>query len=841
MDTEFKSYVDNVLIPNLYQSIDVAFPDMQFVRRGNRWCSPLKMDGSQPKRPTKEKTVIKASHPYALHEGGEDSVCIITWAQKKFGCSTYTEATKVLCQKIGLPAPPCNSQEEEAYRRSKEAIINSINEMQNALYTHEAKPVLEYLTTVRGYTIDEIKEMGLGFINSQIANKYRDIFYIPGGVEFYNQLVIPYVSAGKFEGFKFRATTDKARAKYLNSSFRKSTVLFGLSAIQRESSSFKDSLMILVDGELKALYMTVKGFENVVSGAGSDKVIISSEQIKQAKSKGVRHVVIIADNEDSAEERINEERKLNATLQELNKEGLTGYVVYLPQEDENKKEDVEDFLRKYGVENLRNYVDSPQNGAEFRARLVCKKYSGEGYFDNDIQLTNFYNDVFVLMSEYRGAEIAFITSAIKDWLKGSDIEWLDAVENLAEHAEKARQRELKRIAVHNLSSDIQQAINEGDYDRALKRAVDAQKIINEDKASEFAPMFAPRKWSDITARLKERKIGIETLYKFNRGKEVDLLTLPCGALSIIAAPTNHGKSTMLQNLALQAARDKSLPGAILYLTFEEDPDSVSVQFLSKIIGKQISRDNKRSIKSYYHGNPQFINDYTAFEQGEKEMQKLIESGKLWINGTEATNGISIDALTQLTRLITQATKQIKIGVSAVFIDYIQLVQPDERTKNRTEELKEICTTLKNLAVKLNLPIILAAQFSREGSKSPYELEAESLGEGGDIERAAALIVGLWNTSKKPRQNSKYPETDKIWKDPNRLKITFDPNNPQIYIRLLKSRGEATGGEALLDCDLSTGVIYPNITVEEIKRQNAMRANTPQSVGKEQRVCILPIK
>lgn len=826
MATAFNDFINAEFIPRLYQNLDTAFPELRFTRRGGKWCSPLKKDGTQPSTPNKEKTVVKERTPYLIFEGGEQPEEIVKWIVRQYGYKSPYEAVKAVGQRIGVTPPEFSSGEFTAYQERIEAYQAAADEMQRALFTPEAAPILAQLTEGRGYTPEEVKEMGLGYINAEIANKYREKVFFPKGVEFYNQIVIPYISGGKIEGFKFRSTSEQARAKYVNSQFSKSLVLFGLSAIPRSGDTMQDRLIILVDGELKALYMSVKGFNNVVSGAGSAAAIISDEQITQAKQKGVRHVVIIADNESSEQERANEAKKVENTLQMLNRAGLSGYVVYLPQEDLTRKEDVEDFLRKYGAEQLRQYVNDPENGAAYRTRKICEKYAAEQGENEEltaIQINNLYGDLFALMAEYSGADIAFIQSTASGYLGQAAPEWIEVIKQGAEAAKEKKQQQRKEAAARKLSADVAAAIESGDINAALSRAAQAQQILTDDKAAEFAPMFAPRKWSDTTDKLKQRKIGIETLYKFKRGNETDLLTLPNGALTIIAAPTNHGKSTMLQNLALQAAQDPKQQGAILYLTFEEDAESVSVQFLSKVIGKAISRDNKRSIKSYYHGEGQFITDREAFAAGEKKMQQLVESGKLWINGTEAINGVSVDVLTPLTRLITQATKEIARGVAAVFIDYVQLVQPDERIKSRAEELKIICTELKNLAVRLGLPIILAAQFSREGSKSPYELEAESLGEGGDIERAAAVIVGLWNTSKKPRQNALYKYDDKIYRNDDgsrNFAITFDANNPKIYLRLLKSRGEATGGEALLDCDLNVGIINPNTTRQEIAQLHA---------------------
>lgn len=835
MGTPFHDFINNEFIPRLYENLDIAFPDMCFTRIGDKWRSPLKKDGTAPKTKNREKTVVKEKTPFLIYEGGEEPEEIIKWIVRIYGYKTTGEAVKSVCAKIGLTPPEYNNADFAKYEERKKAYQDAAKEMQLALFTPEAEPILTQLTEGRGYTIDEIQEMGLGYINSEIANKWRDRVFLPKGVEYYNQIVIPYYSAGKIEGFKFRKTKEGAVAKYINSRFSKNSYLFDLTAIPLIGNTKQDRLIILVDGELKALYMKVKGFNNVVSGAGSAAAIISDEQIRQAAQKGVQHVVIIADNESSEQERAHEKEKIVNTLKLLNKASIFGYVVYLPHEDKTKKEDVEDFLRKHSAEELRNYVNCPESGAEFRTWIILEKYEAKQVQDGEltrININNLFGELLTLTTEYSNSptDVTLIQKTVQIGLGESAPEWTEILKKGAEAINEIKQKQRKEAEALKLSEDITKAIANKDFDGVLALAAQAQQILTDDKSAEFAPMFAPRRWSETTDKLKRRKIGIETLYLLKRKNESDLLTLPNGALTIIAAPTNHGKSTMLQNLALQAAQDPNQQGAILYLTFEEDVESVSVQFLSKVIGKAISRDNKRSIKSYYLGDEKYITDLEAFEAGEKKMKELIESGKLWINGTESPNGVSVDRLTPLKRLITQATKEIKRGVAAVFVDYVQLIQPDERIKNRAEELKVICTELKNLAVKLELPIILAAQFSREGSKSPYELEAESIGEGGDIERAAAVIVGLWNTSKKPRQNALYKQDDKIYRNEDssrNFQITFDENHPQIYLRLLKSRGEATGGEALLNCDLNVGIIKPNISRQEIAQLHSADMQKPK--------------
>lgn len=816
------NYLDEILIPAMFENIPTIFPDMEFERSGQRWISRFKLDRTLPKVSRKDKTYIHAAAPYSIRENGEGgAVGIINYAKEYFNLP-FTETINKIAEIIGVQQP---QKTDYTQIEQNEKLWRAVKEMQEALFSEEAKPILAQLTDGRGYTEERIKKMGLGYINTTMEKKYQsEGIFILNGVGETHQIVIPWVTYGNVIGLKFRETKEgSGKSKYLNNTgLKKSEYLYGLSAINYGNTK-KDSTIYLVDGELKALYMRTEetgDFENVVSGAGSAEAILSKEQAQKAAEKGVQHVVIIPDNESTEEEREREKSKIIKTLKRINEHKMCGYVVELPQDDLSKKEDVEDFLQRYGADELKKHIDNAIDGAEYRAQLIFEKYAQkEG--ENGLtakQQNDLANEYSLLIYEYRGNKysLARINAVWRLYYNGTDFS--EFSERVSEQARKeAKLQEVFEKAT-DLNERLAAAIKAGDLHEIKRVQKYAANISDEEeKEDKFDGCFFPRKFSDIEERLRHKRQGIKTKYLLQRGGECkpenqDVITLPYGAISIIAAPTNHGKSTMLQNLAIDIARDKSIAGSVIYLTLEEDKDSVTAQMISKLIGEPISRNNKRSIKSYYNNDEsEYIKEEKrqAFERGREEFSKMIESGRLILEDAETDNGVELDILNNLIQYITQATKKLQDGVAAVFVDYVQLIRPNHKTTNRAEDLKVICTELKNCAVRLNIPLIMAAQFSREGSKSPYELEPESLGEGGDIERAAAVVVGMWNTSKPPRQNSKYQETDKIWTKSGKpfKEIKFDATKPQIYMRLLKSRGETTGGEALFDCDLNIGLIY----------------------------------
>lgn len=89
----------------------------------------------------------------------------------------------------------------------------------------------------------------------------------------------------------------------------------------------------------------------------------------------------------------------------------------------------------------------------------------------------------------------------------------------------------------------------------------------------------------------------------------------------------------------------------------------------------------------------------------------------------------------------------KHGVKLIVIDYLQLMMadPDQRNKNREQEISSISRALKAISKSLNIPIIALAQLSRAvesrgGSKIPL---LSDLRESGAIEQDADAVIFLF--------------------------------------------------------------------------------------------------
>jgi replicative DNA helicase len=85
------------------------------------------------------------------------------------------------------------------------------------------------------------------------------------------------------------------------------------------------------------------------------------------------------------------------------------------------------------------------------------------------------------------------------------------------------------------------------------------------------------------------------------------------------------------------------------------------------------------------------------------------------------------------------------GVKVVVIDYIQIVAPDNPTKNETQDVASVSNALRRMARKLDVVVIVLAQLNRDSAKREDNIpKLTDLRQSGQIEQDAnvAILVHL---------------------------------------------------------------------------------------------------
>ena len=355
------------------------------------------------------------------------------------------------------------------------------------------------------------------------------------------------------------------------------------------------------------------------------------------------------------------------------------------------------------------------------------------------------------------------------------------------YCEDLRQLTVKRalINVHKgIADDIQNGL---DPYAALERL--EEKVLNiklnKPKAdSHYRHLLDGTSEREISEEIQRTSPGIEVGFKIG---EIDL-KLPGGAITIVAGPTGHGKTMVLINFILNYLElnpDKQA----FFFSYEESRSAILSLFLNTYINHDLSKNNRESIKSYFReGNVQFTaQDSRALFLLKKErfFKELIETKRLNIFYSD----YSAEELVQAVRFLRKNT-----NIGLIGIDYMQLLSLlNKKTTQRQEELKRICLMLKNCAVDTGLPVLLAAQFNRTVA-SEADLSPTAIGEAGDIERAANMVIGLWN-----RNYAGFNREGNKGKDGRII-----PKSPSMYIEILKGRETGINHSSVFDLNGNTG-------------------------------------
>jgi DNA primase catalytic core len=794
------------LYPTLFESIDTALPEFSFKKRGRNWISSNKLKITGEEGDSIGKVYVWETAPGFIKDFTRETSSIVDYIIKRDGVE-FIQAVKTLAEVVGLQLPKDENFNQESYQRYKDQA--TLLEDCNSYFAYclekstGADEVRAYLSS-RGYSDEDVKAMELGYIPDQeklfkhlLSKGYsqslidaslqttREGEYKPLviGIGSTHRLTIPYRSGGSIKGFKFR-NLEPIGMRYLNS-----TGLDRLGGFFNLSGIKGDKDVVIVEGELDSLSATARGVENVVAPGGSS---IASDQVRDAIKRGAKSFTLCFDTEPGKEEETG--KRITTAIEVILGEGVNRvYIVTLPDSG-GAKTDPDRLIKESGVEAFREALRGALPYYEYKLQETLNKY---GRIEEERGLQP--KDIDRLLDEVVETASQMPDATDRDRYKKLFTS-LEAIKGLGISEESlsitvdrltsTRDKEAQAKEFKKLLSEATQLQDKGETDKALELLDSKVKEVKlQDKATEFSSLMKPIKEEEIRERQANKPESLNSGYTIGG----EPLLLPSGAISILTAPTSHGKTTFLINMALNVAQ--SNPDTETYLfSYEEDGDSILINTLNTYLDEEISSNNRRTLKSYFTtGSTEYIKSqsrdhFTATK--DRFFKELIETRRLNIHYSSYNSDTIIEAIRYL-------HKHAKPG--AIFIDYIQLLNLPEgkyKTYSRQEEIKEICIALKDVAVETGLPIILGAQFNRE-VVNQLRLHATKIGEAGDIERIANLIVGFWNNNFKPLA------TDGELSDINNKGATTPDT---LFATILKNRGGRVGLEEILSFNGNTGRI-----------------------------------
>lgn len=329
-------------------------------------------------------------------------------------------------------------------------------------------------------------------------------------------------------------------------------------------------------------------------------------------------------------------------------------------------------------------------------------------------------DVTVLAAELRKAGslddlggIGGLASLIRDVPHSANVEY---------HA-----REVRRLyqcrRLHELAGRITADASERDADpAAIAAMIDAAThTVATDTSSHVTTL------SDAMARLADR---LET----DRDQEeiggvttgidsLDLMTggvLP-GELTVIGARTSIGKTAFGMQMAMDAA---SGGARTLVASLEMQELQLAQRIAASRLGLSLIDQRTGEITQ---ADVERVRDYAS----------ECRSVPLFIMGARRAKMAQI-------RGVARATKSVS-GLDLLLVDYLQLIAPSDPRKPRYEQVTEISSELKSLAMELDVPVVALAQLNRQGENEKPKLS--QLRESGAIEQDADSVWFLHRASR----------------------------------------------------------------------------------------------
>jgi replicative DNA helicase len=205
---------------------------------------------------------------------------------------------------------------------------------------------------------------------------------------------------------------------------------------------------------------------------------------------------------------------------------------------------------------------------------------------------------------------------------------------------------------------------------------------------------------------------------------VDLDQLTAGfqnsELIIIAARPSVGKTAFALNIARHAVVEERLP--VFFVSLEQ----TRIELAERLLCAQARVDSHKLRKGHLSGD-----DIGKLHAGGD----VLRNARLFLDDSPSQGMLRVAA----------SARRLKIreGIRLVVIDYLQLIEPENRRDPRQEQVAQVSRRLKFLARELEVPVIALAQVNRSSEdRQDHRPRLADLRESGSIEQDADTCLML---------------------------------------------------------------------------------------------------
>ncbi len=327
-----------------------------------------------------------------------------------------------------------------------------------------------------------------------------------------------------------------------------------------------------------------------------------------------------------------------------------------------------------------------------------------------------------------------------------------AVEFAQEIRELSIRRKLMEVGTELSSKAGELSVDENSLaiiDQTESKLFDLRKHGYE--SSEFKSFTAT-----LVESVKRAKIASETENEIS-GYSTGLIDLD-GAIGglhptdlvIIAGRPGMGKTALATNIAHNVAKNYKPPdkrdprspigGKVAIFSLEMSAEQLGTRLLSETAGIPATDIRLNRISP---------SDFSRYAKSAMEMVSL----PIYIDDTPGLN------IADITLRAGRLHRKVKLDL--VFVDYIQLIRGLSKVQNRNYEIAEITGGLKNLAKKLEVPVIGVSQLSRSiESRTDQRPQLSDLRDSGSIEQDADQVIFVYREEYYLRRAEPSPDDDK---------------------------------------------------------------------------------
>jgi len=667
----------------------------------------------------------------------------------------FHQAALKLAQAAGVELDGFSEEARQAYKdkqRTSEILSVAISYMQETLEAITGQQDLAYLEE-RGYTLDQIKDMELGsyFNRHALIQHLEKLGYsqteiqkagllTQGLGETHTLALLWRDASGHAIGLACRTIQPDQEPKYKYSyGLKKSQGLVGL-----EASRGSDQV-VLVEGVMDALLLARAYKVPAVATGGTS---ISAEQMKALEWSGAREVLLAFDMDEAGR------RATAKAIWQLRRSSkLRPYVLSW-----QGAKDPDELVRKDGLEAFQEAMRKAERWPSWLARYIVAKYD----ISTDRGMDQALDEAFRIQDIIEdGLDQRAFSQTLE---QSTGIEPEVIARKLQEHSEQL-QAEQKSKVLQDLTRKLEEKASQSDILGAEVALTDALKDLRTSRGV-VAP--DPYLQDDLIEDVMATAPGLKTGYQ----KLDEILTLPRGAISIVAGRPAHGKTTIQLNL-LTSFLDRYPDKAFYFFSYEEARKFLALKLLMIKSGEMLSE--RFNQEAYIHYLKEKRGSNKKIEQALEWYGQATSSGRLIISDQM----LGVEDLSATIEYVCQRHE-----VGAILVDYIQKIPIARPSSQRYLDIKAISQSLLEQAVSQDVPVILGAQLGRGSKGEGKEPSLSDLREAGDIEQDANVVLSVYNASAASTEEGQADLAKKV----------------DLVIKILKQRGGLAGQRVSLEFD-----------------------------------------